>query len=79
MKRKIAAFAATFLMVLALVGISGTSNAKPQEPAQAWYYSTCTAIETSGWRWCFRICVHPIERHLVGKCHEWVRVNQWNA
>ena len=79
MKRKLLAFAATMLTVLALVGFSGGVPKQNTEPAQAWYYSSCTPIDWQGYKWCYRVCTFTHERWSIGHCAEYVRVSVWGA
>ena len=78
MKRKFAAFGATLLLVLAVVGFSGGVPALNERPAQAWAYTSCTAVEMNGWRWCYKSC-GSMEKWIEPNCNTWVRVSIWNA
>lgn len=78
MKRKFAAFGATLLLVLAVVGFSGAPKEASTQPAQAWYYSSCTATGMNGVKYCYKIC-GAMEKYWTPYCGQWEPVNVWNA
>lgn len=78
MKKKFAAFGATLLLVLAVVSFSGGTPTKTEQPAQAWYYSSCTATGMNGIKYCYKIC-GSMEKYWIPNCGKWEAVNVWNA
>lgn len=78
MKRKLTALGATLLLVLAVVGFSGGVPKPNSEPAQAWWYSYCTATNIFGGRYCVKQC-SGFEKYYESNCGGVVYSNVWNA
>lgn len=78
MTRKITALGATLLLLLAVVTFAGGAPTKQNEPAQAWWYSYCTAANMFGGRYCVKQC-YAMERYWEPNCGQVVYSNLWNA